>query len=138
MRPWICSAFLVSALLQTPLRAVPFPDEYARFLGAALPTDEQRASILFEGKIQSDCTPRRVVYKLHNGTRDSGIVGVILEVSFNDPASGKRQSMDIFSSSWTSPLSTTLGNELVIYDDIEKLDPKVSLKEVRLTKLSSN
>jgi hypothetical protein len=139
------SLFAITTCLQAPL----FADEsaqayqanrekaYRAFLAGKPCTEEQRSKIRYEVKLddaRAQSTPMSFSwfqYKIHNGT-NAKIVGIIFAVTFKNPQSGEMETLDVFSPFTLLPASTNNDMQSFYYPNLINLDPKISLKEIRL------
>lgn len=136
------SLLAITTCLQAPL----FADEseqayrervYRAFLAGTPCTEEQRAKIRYELKFddaRAQSTPLSSSdfhYKIHNGT-NAKIVGILFAVTFKNPQSGAKETLDVFSPFTLIPASMGKGTEIFYYPNLINLDPKISLKEIRL------
>lgn len=129
---------LAITCLQSPLWANKDEDgSYREFLSGSPCTEEQRAKIRFaveSGDIRENTLrmgSSQIHYKIHNGT-DRKIAGIVIAVTFKNPDSGKVETLDVFSDFTLIPASCGFGNVRFYYPNLAALEPKFSLKEVRL------
>lgn len=111
---------------------------YQDFLASPKATQEQLAEILFKASFPANYSSPRLVYEFQNTLRDSVLLGAILEVTYLDPESKKERTIDVYADLGdVMPLSQTDGSVAVFQAaEIQKLDPKISLKEIRLRKIA--
>jgi hypothetical protein len=125
----------VSSFAEEP--ASPGEQRYKEFLAAIPLTKEEQAKILFAAEIPDNVSPAGVSYEILNGLTDSVVVGVVLSLSFKDEPAGKETTIDLYGDCGDI-LPLTSGREHLVFfqaDRIAKLNPKISLKEIRVRKL---
>lgn len=134
-------ALLALTCLQSPLWANDNEDEsYREFLSGTPCTEEQRTQIRFAVDTagirdnENSLGWSDIRYKIHNGT-DRKITGIVIAVTFKNPDSGKVETLDVFSDFNLIPTSCGFGNFRFYYPNLGALEPKFSLKEVRLIEL---
>jgi len=136
---------LLAALTACCITAASFAEEpvnlneqrYKEFLAAIPLTKDEQAKILFAAEIPDNTTPVGVRYELLNGLTDSVVVGLVLSLSFTDEPSGKETTIDLYGDCGDILPLTSGGEHLVFFqaERIAKLNPKISLKEIRVRKL---
>lgn len=111
---------------------------YREFLASPRAIEEELAKILFKASFQENHSGPYFRYELQNTLADSVLIGAILTVSYVDPDSKKEQTIEVYTDLWgTMPLSLKTGQvEVFRGAEIRKLSPKISLKEIRLRKIT--
>jgi len=135
---WRVLAIIVLSLVHlcAPLRA----DEadYRRYLAATPATPEQMSQILSKISVATNISPVQLQTEIQNGLTDQIVVGAIVAVTFTDPATGKEKTLEVFAElPEILPLTSSIGTaRLFDGQEMAKLSPTLTLKEVRLRKLN--
>ncbi|GAT32138.1 hypothetical protein TSACC_2535 [Terrimicrobium sacchariphilum] len=137
-RRWCILAIIaiVLAPLSAPLRAD--EDDYRRYLAATPATPEQMSKILSRMNILTNYFPVLLQTEVQNGLTDQIVVGAIVAVTYTDPATGKEKTLDVFAAlPEILPLTaSSCTSRLFDGEEIAKLSPTLTLKEVRLRKMN--
>jgi len=135
---WRILAIIAIALahLSAPLRAD--EAEYRAYLAATPATPEQMSQILSKISILTNYSPTLLSTEIQNGLADQIIVGALVSVTFTDPATGKEKTLEVFAELPEILPKTASSGSARLFDgqEIAKLSPTLTLKEVRLRKLS--
>lgn len=111
---------------------------YREFLASPRATEEQLARILFRASFPENYAAPRLRYEMQNTLKDSVLLGAIMSVTYLDPESKKERTIEVYVDLGdTMPLSATDGSVSVFQAaEIVKLNPKISLEEIRLRKIA--
>lgn len=111
---------------------------YREFLASPQATAEELTKILFKAAFPKNYVPPRLLYEMQNTLKDSVLLGAIMTVTYADPETKKEQTIEVYVDLGdTMPLSATTGSVAVFQaTEISKLSPKISLKEIRLRKIT--
>lgn len=128
--------FLLILLVTTASSSAASGPEILRFRAfaeAEIATKEQSESVLFSAYMMG-CA---ISFEIQNQLPDSMIVGIIIRVSYKDPDSGKQQTLDVYADCQnTLPFSYYQGSVAFFHStEIGKLNPSLSLKEIRIEKI---
>lgn len=135
---WRILAIIAIALahLSAPLRAD--EAEYRKYLAATPATPEQMSQILSKISISTNSSPVFLYTEIQNGLADQIVIGAVVSVTFTDPATGKEKTLEVFADiPEILPLASSIGSaRLFDGEEIAKLSPTLTLKEVRLRKMT--
>lgn len=135
---WRVLAILALSLvaLSAPLRAD--EAEYRKYLAGTPATPEQMSKILSKVSILTNYSPMQLQTEVQNGLADQIIVGAIVAVTYADPATGKEKTIEVFADfPEILPLTaSSCTSRLFDGEEIVKLSPTLTLKEVRLRKIN--
>lgn len=135
--------FLLGALLLAP--AVHAEDasrderRYAKFMAAKPATPEQLEKIQFAAEIPTNVSPFSVAFQIQNGLTEQVLVGMILTVTYHDPATNTEKVVELYQDCRDLVPLSSMSGQIPLFKGAEvvKLSPKIALKEVRIRQIQT-